>query len=190
MYLNIPENVAIADGGGGVGGGGGVPNVGTAVYQLAGIIFIWLLSKVDDVKALFSIHPSWPIHIFSATHAYLKIHPFIVLCTTSLVFFGPITFAIPLVVGQDVVVHLVLNVVYLLHGLVSVNTLANYYHSTTNALSFAPPIFRLEPIFAWLEDISSTYNKWTTEWMPLLLLRVLAAAIGVYVLVGMVWLWR
>ncbi|KAF9257147.1 hypothetical protein L218DRAFT_1006473 [Marasmius fiardii PR-910] len=183
----------------------------TAAYQLLAVALFWVYSQIPTLwvylKLLFSIPPEWPLRAVPLVNGYsaysaeneskssfdvfiVKSHPYACLSGTSTVFFGPITFAVPLVVLQDLTIHILLNIIYLSHGLVSTErTLAGYYHSTTNPLAFAPSICRFEATFSQLENMASVYNKCTTHYMPLLTLRLLAAALSVYIVLGLMFLW-
>ncbi|KAG7087936.1 hypothetical protein E1B28_011981 [Marasmius oreades] len=172
-----------------------VPDTKTAVYQLLAIGLFWILSKIPTLWAylqlLFNIPPEWPMRVFPSLNSYIKSHPYSCLSYASIVFFGPMTFAIPPVVLQDLTVHILLNLTYLSHGMASDRPLARYYHSSssTYVLAFAPAICRFEVVFSWLENAASVYNQWTTNHMPLIILRLLAAALSVYIVLGLLWLW-
>ncbi|KAJ8079897.1 hypothetical protein PM082_016722 [Marasmius tenuissimus] len=168
------------------------PDTRTAAFQLLWIALAWLYSKlpvlVPSVQHVFSVPPTWPLQALVTLHEMVLLHPYPHFVAVGIVFFGPISFAIPLVVVQDLVIQFLLYTVYLFHGLIPVRNLARYYHST-NALAFAPSVCRLEAVFASLEHAASVYNEWTTNHMPLLLARLLAAAACVYILIGLAFLW-
>lgn len=125
-------------------------------------------------------------------------HPYSVLCCSTVVFLGPISFVLPVIILQDTCIHVCFNIIHLFHGYISGQSLprfrcvqiqlmlcnctvwnrARYYYSSNNAMDFVPG---LGGIFAWLEWLAATYNTWTTEHKPLLVIRICAAILGIYV---------
>ncbi|KAE9403267.1 hypothetical protein BT96DRAFT_501066 [Gymnopus androsaceus JB14] len=150
---------------------------------------IWLFSSLPGIARftldVLTIPSDWPSRVYPIVQAYLKTHSYIALCISSVIFLGPISFVFPLVVLQDTCVHLLLNAIHIFHGYIPVWSLARYYYSSNNALECAPDSLRLEGIFAWLESMAAGYNSWTTKHRSLLVIRVLAAVLALYIAVRM-----
>ncbi|KAJ3747620.1 hypothetical protein DFH05DRAFT_1480693 [Lentinula detonsa] len=149
-----------------------------AVLQLSIIGIIWLFSSlpgiVHFVYELLSVSSDRP---WSVTQSCLKLHPYTTICCSSVIFLGPISFVLPLLILQDTCMHVWFIMIHLFHGYISVWNCARYYHSS-NSLDFVPG---LGGAFAWLERIATVYNTWTMEHKSLLVIRVFAAVIGLYV---------
>ncbi|KAJ3832324.1 hypothetical protein F5878DRAFT_14828 [Lentinula raphanica] len=105
---------------------------------------------------------------------------------SSVIFLGPISFVLPLLILQDTFFHAWFMMVHLLHDYVPVWPFARYYYTTNSSMEFVSGLGR---IFAWLEWIAAIYNTWTTRHKSLLVLRVLAAATAVYVALRQIFGW-
>jgi hypothetical protein len=154
----------------------------TALLQLGTLGVIWIVSSLPGIArhvyGLFTISPSWPVRVYPIAQSYLDLHPYAVLCVCSVVFFGPISFVLPLLVLRDTYIHILLNIVHFWHGYISVWNLAKYYYATSN---YEPDGFKLGGIFGRLENMATGYNSWTTRHKSLLVMRVLCAVLALYI---------
>ncbi|KAK7462381.1 hypothetical protein VKT23_007980 [Stygiomarasmius scandens] len=188
-------NISLANSSRSPGVDASVADPRAALLELVVTVVIYLVSRVpqmvDFAKSLFSLPSDWPVRAFPVWNAYLETYRYTVLSISAVVFFGPILFALPLVVVQDLMVYLIFNLLSLFHGLVPVSSIVNYYSSTSNVIEvpLLPGFLRhmIGTLFRLLEWLSSVYNEATTRHMSLLIFRVLCAAVGVYVLVR-IWL--
>ncbi|KAJ3935879.1 MAG: hypothetical protein NXY57DRAFT_987911 [Lentinula lateritia] len=151
----------------------------TAVLQLVVLASLWFFSSIPGIA--FYVYGALTISStrpWSIAESYLISHPYSVLCCSTVVFLGPISFVLPVIILQDTCIHVCFNIIHLFHGYISVWNRARYYYSSNNAMDFVPG---LGGIFAWLEWLAATYNTWTTEHKPLLVIRICAAILGIYV---------
>ncbi|KAJ3967769.1 hypothetical protein EV361DRAFT_465760 [Lentinula raphanica] len=161
--------------------------VETALLQLTVLGMIWFFSSLpgiaNHVYSILSISSDRP---WTVAQSCSRLHPYIMISCSSVIFLGPISFVLPLLILQDTFFHAWFMMVHLLHDYVPVWPFARYYYTTNSSMEFVSGLGR---IFAWLEWIAAIYNTWTTRHKSLLVLRVLAAATAVYVALRQIFGW-
>lgn len=108
-------------------------------------------------------------------------------------FFGPIIVLIPFLLMHEVFILVACNFTYVLHGLLpgtllSLRTLQQCSHQLPGSLPDQYETLRLslldtrESLFSFIDRSSSTFNKWTAEHLPLMVLRLAGGAFGTMLL--------
>ncbi|KAF9013058.1 hypothetical protein BDQ17DRAFT_1270552 [Cyathus striatus] len=129
-------------------------------------------------------HPSeWAVVAFYAFINFLHVHPHIVhiLCWT--IFFGPIVVLLPFLVLHELVFSIVFNLSFVSHGLIR-GALEDQYTALKESF-----LDRREPFFALVEEAAARYNQLTTLCLPLVVVRLAAAALAMYVTYGIWFGW-
>ncbi|KAF8887096.1 hypothetical protein BD779DRAFT_1528118 [Infundibulicybe gibba] len=166
-------------------------------------IRIALLLK-NGLWHLFEGQPQWPVPAFYAAHRFrepsarnddvpqadgsdkrclfhvrsVAQHPHSTYLLALSLFFGPIVVLLPLLILHELLVSMLFNSTLILFA----GPVDTRYENLRRTFQGTR-----ESIFASVENAASTFNRWTTECIPLLLFRILAGAIGVYVLLE---LWK
>lgn len=105
-------------------------------------------------------------------------HTFVVHTIAWSIFFGPIVLLLPLLLLHESGIAIVHSLSFLSHGLIPYTS----YYTLRDSLADSK-----ESISATIESWTATFNKRTTAQFGLLLFRVAAGLVGVYVLVGITW---
>ncbi|KAJ3880123.1 hypothetical protein F5051DRAFT_175140 [Lentinula edodes] len=78
----------------------------TAVLQLVVLASLWFFSSIPGIAyyvyGALTISSARP---WSIAESYLILHPYSVLCCSSVVFLGPISFVLPVIILQDTCIH-------------------------------------------------------------------------------------
>lgn len=123
------------------------------------------------------IRPSeWPVQWFHTAKWFFLTHPHVVHIVSLSIFFGPIAILLPILLFQELLMGIVFNLIFIFHGLLPGSAKDHYtaLHSALDQLR--------GPIGSSVDSLSTKYNKFTTEFWPLILVRLFALGLGGFAL--------
>ncbi|KAF8739510.1 hypothetical protein AX14_009292 [Amanita brunnescens Koide BX004] len=118
----------------------------------------------------------WPTTSFELVAYIVRQYPHPVHVTAWLIFFGPLAIICPILLLYEVCIAIIFNLTFFFHGLIPGSVERNYLElreRTDDAKQW---------MFVYVEQATNTYNKWTMESNPLLVVRLVAGATGLYIL--------
>ncbi|KAL0952945.1 hypothetical protein HGRIS_007159 [Hohenbuehelia grisea] len=132
----------------------------------------------EVLKNFFTYLANYPLHAFHAVDHLLKSHPYLSLLVLSLIFFGPVLLLLPLIIFEELVLMVAYNAAISLHGLFLHGRPSRWYRELRR-----PHFRQRDSVFHKCQLYTEAYNRKTTENRPLLVFRVICAAVAVYVVV-------
>ncbi|KAF8157972.1 hypothetical protein B0H34DRAFT_657138 [Crassisporium funariophilum] len=103
-------------------------------------------------------------------------HPVHIICWS--IFFGPIIILLPALLLLEIVILVLFNLSFITHGMLP-GSLEDKYDSLKDYFMDSR-----ESLFASVESYTAIFNKWTVDYPPLLVARLAAGAMGLFVLFG------
>ncbi|KAF9451133.1 hypothetical protein P691DRAFT_663917, partial [Macrolepiota fuliginosa MF-IS2] len=88
------------------------------------------------------------------------------------IFFGPIIILVPFLLMHEILIIMVHNLTYTFHGLLP-GSLPDQYETLRLSL-----LDTRESLFSFVDRSSSIFNKWTSEHVSLMVLRLAGAVLG------------
>lgn len=177
---------------------------------------LWVYSGKLSLEDIFERPSQWPVQAVYAgytfcmptfnllttkagnlTQSMVKLvahHLHVVHIIALSIFFGPIIALLPFLLIHELVISLLFNLSFLMHGLVpGINFLlfCRQLSYTCFALGTADTHYSYlrktllstkESVFASVDSAGSIYNKWTIDFAPLAVLRITALGLGCYAL--------
>ncbi|KAF9483619.1 hypothetical protein BDN70DRAFT_873703 [Pholiota conissans] len=149
------------------------------VEHTAKVVCSWIAHiLIPLLLHAFEISTSWTFQaLFDACH-FVQIHPQPFQITGWAIFFGPIIILIPCLLLLELLILAVFNFSFVSHGFLlgsvedRFDNIKEYFMETR------------ESIFATIEHWTAMFNTWTTNYPPLLILRLLAGAMSLFILFG------
>ncbi|KAF8074015.1 hypothetical protein FPV67DRAFT_781393 [Lyophyllum atratum] len=138
----------------------------------------WLLrlltweNLIEFAHNIFSRPSQWPVQAFHATQWLFVTHPHVVHIASFTIFFGPIVVLLPLLLLHELVIAVLFNLSFIMHGMLpgSVDDRYLALHSALDDLKGS--------IFSSVDALGARYNKLTTEYWPLVIVRLLGFGLG------------
>lgn len=132
----------------------------------------------------------WKPFVFS-----VKTHAHVIHIVSLSIFFGPIVALLPFLFLHELAISLLFNLSFVMHGLLPGTTRRKLFCSSLLKATLGTADSRYDWLRSTLDDTRESlyssvdatgaiYNKWTTENMPLIILRLVALVIGGYALFG------
>ncbi|GLB38698.1 hypothetical protein LshimejAT787_0505630 [Lyophyllum shimeji] len=144
------------------------------------LLYVWQFLKhlatwerlTELVYTIFVRPAEWPVQAFLASKWFFVTHPHVVHIASFSIFFGPIVILLPLLLFHELVIAVLFNLSFVMHG-----TLPGAMDDRYLALQSAFDDLK-GSIFSSVDGLATKYNKLTTEYWPLVLVRLLSLAIG------------
>ncbi|KAK2463372.1 hypothetical protein APHAL10511_004598 [Amanita phalloides] len=118
----------------------------------------------------------WPVTSFELVTYIVRNYPHPVHLTAWLIFFGPLAIICPLLLLYEAFIAIIFQLTFLFHGLIP-GSVEEIYLDLREATDDAK-----QWMYVYVDQATNTYNKWTMESNPLLVARLVAGAIGLYIL--------
>jgi len=118
----------------------------------------------------------WPTTSFDLVTYIVRHYPHPVHVTAWLIFFGPLAIICPLLLLYEACIAITFNMIFFFHGLIPGSIERNFSElreKTDDTKQW---------MLVYVEQATNTYNKWTLESNPLLVVRLAAGATGLYIL--------
>ncbi|KAF8963023.1 hypothetical protein BDZ97DRAFT_1066886 [Flammula alnicola] len=150
------------------------------IVHILTIVWTWFTRLGPSLSlSIFAIPPAWTFQsLFDACSFVAKHpHPFHIIGWS--IFFGPIIILIPCLLLLEILILVLFNLSFVFHGMIPgsmedrFGALKEYFAESR------------ETIFASIEHWTAVFNKWTTDCPPLLVLRLLAGAMSIFILFGL-----
>jgi len=127
---------------------------------------------------IFEIPVAGTFQAISDAYFFLQQHPHPFHVTGWSIFFGPIIVLVPCLLLLEILILILFHLGFVFHGLIPgsiedrFDELKEYFMDTR------------ESIYATVENWTAVFNKWTMEYPPLLILRLIAGATSFLIFVG------
>ena len=129
-------------------------------------------------------------------HAAVRAHPHPFHLISWALFFGPIIILVPSLVILEIVILFLFNLSFMSHGLFAGTSIdpglslvinVNFLGSVEERFHVLREYFMdtRESLFATVEHWTAVLNTWTMKYPPLLLLRLIAGMLGLFVFIGL-----
>ncbi|KAF8228798.1 hypothetical protein L208DRAFT_1289713 [Tricholoma matsutake] len=132
----------------------------------------------EEVHLIFEYLSQWPVQAFHLANYLLKTHAHVIHIVSLSIFFGPIVALLPFLFLHELAISLLFNLSFVMHGLLP-GTADSRYDWLRSTLDDTR-----ESLYSSVDATGAIYNKWTTENIPLIILRLVALVIGGYALFG------
>ncbi|KAF9533000.1 hypothetical protein CPB83DRAFT_846758 [Crepidotus variabilis] len=148
----------------------GVAIVWRAVRHTFGVIFIWILDVLPSL--------TWTFDRISDFCAFVEAnpHPFHILAWS--LFFGPIILLIPCLLILELTILILFYSGFAAHGLLP-GSMEGRFHVLKESFEETR-----ESLFSTVESWTTIFNNWTSKHPALLVLRLVAAGVGLIILAG------
>lgn len=154
--------------------GGSEP--GDVIFSVLSTIWSWIVVILPTLSRIFEQPTEWTVKAFYAACDFLHAHPHSIYLISLSIFFGPIIVLLPLLLIYEIGVLLLFNLSFVSHGSLP-GAVEDQYDSLHEHFMESR-----EKLFASVEAATATFNTWTTNHLSLLITRVVAGTLGLYVL--------
>ncbi|KJA14482.1 hypothetical protein HYPSUDRAFT_49105 [Hypholoma sublateritium FD-334 SS-4] len=149
------------------------------------VAWVWLVHTLPALFIrVFAISAAWTFHAFWSACCFVRDnpHPFHIVGWS--IFFGPIILLVPCLLLLELLILSLFHLSSLLHG-----QAPGCMEDRFDALKEYFLDLR-ESIFATIEHWTATFNKWTSDYPSLLILRLLGGVMGLVIFVGLYTGWK